>query len=222
MGVPILGLPYILLWISEFLQHPNRVCGEVDLNSQQRVVVVPPETVHLIGVQILIKLMPQRADLLTCCVVDALPDKPVRALARGIAADDIGHTLLRLLPDGNVPVLRIDPPDTLIPDAHLAPLCIVVGIVGKQTAPYRPRQVIHTLSNLTRVEHRLAVYAPLPKAVHRIVVWVGVAERLQRLYVVVVQKPVILVRRVQHRRAVILLIEEPLFEPVQRVNRVEG
>ena len=78
------------------------------------------------------------------------------------------------------------------------------------------------LGNLLGVKDGLPQHAPLPQAVHGIVVGVGILVALQGGLIVVIQESIVLIGALETHCSGVLPIEEPQFQPVQHGHGVEG
>ena len=77
------------------------------------------------------------------------------------------------------------------------------------------------LAHLFRVEHRLARHAPLAEAIDLVVVLVRLFEGLKRRDGLRRQKAVVEIRALVHRRARVLAVEKPLFQPMCDADRIK-
>ena len=107
----------------------------------------------------------------------------------------------------------------------LADVDIVGGErVGKEAAlaPALLFDVGEPLGDRLAVEYRLAGHAPLAEAVDHVVILVRLAEGFERDARLRREEAVVLVGALVDRRARVLRVEEPLFEPMRDRDRVEG
>lgn len=106
-------------------------------------------------------------------IVDDLAHELVRALAGGVAADDIGKAFFGRAVDADKPVRILHPADLLQPGA----------IIRKRKISdlFRRWELLHPFRQLLRVKDRLACDAPLAQAVDRIVIRVGGPVGFQHL-----------------------------------------
>ena len=78
------------------------------------------------------------------------------------------------------------------------------------------------LGDRLAVEYRLSGHAPLSEAVDHVVILVRLAEGFERDARLWREEAVVLVGALVDRRARILRVEEPLFQPMRDRDRVEG
>ena len=164
-------------------------------------------------VKVLVELMPQHAHLHARPVVDDLPDEAVAAVSRRVPADDVWHAVLRLLIDADEAVVVVLPADVRKMDA--------VVLILEVARPDRLNVVQQPPSRFFRVEYAPARHAPHAEAVDGVVVFVGLLESLQRLDVLFIKKPIVLVGALVRQRAVVSRIKESLFEPMRDADGVE-
>ena len=213
----VLHLAHVQVAVAHQVEQLRRVCREVCLDGEQRVVIVLAEAVHLPRIRVLVVLVAQRADLLARDVVEHLPDKIIASVARRVAADDIGPPRYRLFVDRHRAV-RI-----AHPRPALEVYAVLLDDVFEVAAPrlLRPLDDEQPLAHLLRVEHRLARHTPLSEAIDLVVVLVRLFEGFERRDGLRRQKAVVEIRALVHRRARVLAVEKPLFQPMCDADRVE-
>ena len=105
----------VLVGVVQPIQLLHRVCGEVDLHADQGLVVGHPKAEQLPGVFVLVQPPSQSGHLLSGGVVQHLAHEVVRPFAAAVAcrvpADDVWHTVHRLLKHHDLPVLGLFPGD---------------------------------------------------------------------------------------------------------------